>query len=147
MITGEQLKRYGWYFFGVMGVIFFWTGVWDGVGKLSYLKNPLVSLLLGLMMITLSKYIFKGADPMQEAEKSIEHTLHVAYNHPQKQDFHIKYHDKIQQKNILLRVDKIKEIEKGFLIVLDKGQKEFFIPIHRIREILHNGKTYKEPTT
>lgn len=146
MITAEQLKRYWWYFFGIMGVIFFWTGVWDGIGGLPYLKNPLISLILGLAMLGLSGYIFKGADPVTEVEKAVEHDLHLVHEHPQKHEFHIKYHDKIQQKNILLRVDRIKDIERGFLIVLDKGEKEFFIPIHRVQEILHKGKTYKRLT-
>ncbi len=158
MITRERLVAYWWYFFGVIAVILFWAGVWEGVaglpescrycpevweklGWLPYLSNPFVSLAIGIVMLLLSRFIFKGSDPIQEAEKAAQKALHQVHTHPQREEFHFKYFDKIKQKHMLVRADKVKKIERGFLVMLEKG-KEWFIPVHRVNEILHKGKSY-----
>lgn len=137
-ITREDWKKYCWYFVGIMGIVFFWTGIWDGIGKLPYLTNPLISLLIGLTMLTLSQLVFfKEKDPL----KATQAVLHKVHQHPHKHEFHIAYHDKIKQKNVIIRADRVKEIEKDFLILFEKG-KEIFVPIHRVIEIVHKGKRY-----
>ena len=62
MISGEDIKKYFWYLFGIMGVVFFWSGTWDGLGNLGPLVNPLVSLVVGVVLLSLSGIIFKDAN-------------------------------------------------------------------------------------
>lgn len=142
MLSLTQIKSYFWYVFGILGVVFFWTGVWDGVGNLWYFKNPLVSLIVGLVMLTLSGFIFKESSPFAAAEKTVESVLHQVHHHPQREKFHIKYLDKIKGKNLVWKVSRLKSIEKEFLVFLDKGEKEIFVPLHRVREVLKEGKTH-----
>lgn len=141
MITITELKEYFWYIFGVIGVVFFWAGVWDGVGYLPYLENPWISLAVGLTLLTLSGLIFKGRNPFWGGGQTIAPVLHSVHAHPRRHEFHIKYRDNLQKRELLLRADKIKRIEKGFLITLERG-RESFIPFHRVTEVLHNGKTH-----
>jgi uncharacterized protein (UPF0248 family) len=142
MISAIQLKGYFWYFFGIMGVVFFWTGVWDGIGNLWPLQNPLVSFIVGVIMLTLSGFIFKDLGVFGAGERTIESVLREVHHHPQKQEFHIEYLDKVKNKHIHLEAGKLKNIEKEFLVFLDKAGKEIFIPYHRVTEVLHKGKTH-----
>ncbi len=142
MISAAQSKNYFWYVFGIMGIVFFWTGVWDGLGNLGPLKNPLISLLVGLAMLTLSGFIFKESEPFGEGEKTIESILRQVHRHPQKEEFHIKYLDKVKCSHLLFSARNLKNIEKEFLVFLDEEGKEVFIPFHRVMEVLHLGKTH-----
>ena len=137
----EELKQYFWYIFGVLGVVFFWIGIWDGVGRLYYLKNPWISLAIGLAMFALSKKIFKEGDGSRGERKPVESILQNVYQHPQKHEFHIKYIDHLRNKHYLLHAKNLHRLEKGFAIFLDKG-KELFVPMHRVVEVLHKGKTH-----
>jgi len=142
MINLNQIRQYFWYIFGVMGVVFFWTGIWDGVGNVSYLVNPLVSLGLGLFLFAISGFIFRGDNPFMEKENKVNSVLHHVHTHPRKGEFNVKYLDKISNKHITLEAKNLKRIENGFLVFLDKGQKEIFVPVHRVREIIHQGKSF-----
>jgi uncharacterized protein (UPF0248 family) len=142
MITAEKMKLYFWYMFGVVGIVFFWAGVWDGIGNLSYLQNPWISLLVGILMLTLSGLFFKGENSFWGAEKTAETILHKVHKHPQKQEFHIKYHDRLKRKDVAINAGGLQRIEKGFLVILQRGKTEIFIPIHRVTEVLHKGKTH-----
>lgn len=138
----EPVKRYFWSAFSAVGVICFWAGIWDGIGELPILKNPFVSLIVGFAILFASGTVFKEFDPLEEAEKAVHKVVHQVTNHPQKKEFHIKYHDKVSRKNLTFRADDIKKIEKDFLVMLDKTGKEIFVPVHRITEVLHKGKSY-----
>ena len=48
MAMMEKIKQYFWFMFGIIGVVLFWAGVWEGIGGLPYLENPLISLIAGL---------------------------------------------------------------------------------------------------
>ncbi len=141
VITSDDIKRYFWFLFGVIGVVFFWAGVWDGVGYLPYLESPWLSIIIGAVMLASSRKLFKEADPIKAAERKAHQVLHTVHTHPQRHLFHIKYHDKLQKQDVIINAAKIHKIEKEFLVLLENG-REFFIPIHRVREILHKGKTY-----
>ena len=142
MFTKEQLKKYFWYFFSTLGVVFFWAGTWDGIGHISFLKIPWVSLGIGIILLSISGIIFK--DETKLAEKTAHSVLSEVHHHPQREQFHIKYNDKIKKQHITIRADQIKSIEKGFLVLEAKKGVETFVPIHRVTEILHQGKSYKK---
>lgn len=137
----HRLKRYFWNVLGVVGMVFFWAGIWDGIGYLGFLANPLASLLTGTLILLASSLVFKKIS-WKRTGKSLLSLVHKVHKHPQKHEFHVKYYDKIKKKHLLFQADEIKKIEKSFLI-LKKKQKEFFIPMHRVVEILHKGKSWK----
>ena len=142
MITGEEIKKYFWYLFGMIGVVFFWAGVWDGLGNIHpIIANPWLSLALGIILLGLSGIIFKDANILWEREKPVMSEAKKVHNHPKKGEFHFKYQDHLKNKEILLHAQKLKQVEKEFLVFLNKG-KEVFIPLHRVTEILHKGKTH-----
>lgn len=140
--TFAQLKNYFWYLFGIMGIVFFWTGVWDGLGNLGPLGNPVISLVVGVIMLTLSGFIFKGSEMFGEGETTIESVLKKVHHHPRKEEFHIKYLDKVKGSHFIFGAGDLKNIEKEFLVFLDKEGKEVFVPFHRVMEVLHQGKTH-----
>ncbi len=141
MAAGEDIKKYFWYLFGILGVVFFWAGTWDGFGNVGLLENPLISLLVGVVLLSLSGIIFKDANPLWEVEKPVKSEAKKVHRHRQKKEFHFKYQDHVKKKELLLHAGKLKRIEKDFLVFLDQG-KEVFVPLHRVTEILHNGKTH-----
>ncbi len=140
MPTADETKRYLWYFLGILGIVFFWAGIWDGIGGLLYLKNPWISLIIGLILLSLSKIIFKEANPFgDDSEKTIHQIIKKVRGHPDRHRFHIKYTDHIRGKEQTMGMKNLKELEKNFLVFLDK-EKEVFIPLHRITAVTHKGK-------
>lgn len=144
MIPLNKLKKYFWSLFGVLGIVFFWAGIWDGVGGLPYISIPWISLLLGLAIILFSGLIFKQVDPFgQEEESKIAAALHQVHAHPLKQEFTIHYYDKIKKKNVQISAEKLDKIEKETFLVLKQPDREVFIPFHRVKEIWHQGKPWE----
>lgn len=141
MVEWEEIKKYFWYLFGMIGIAFFWAGVWDGLGNLGPLENPLVSLMVGVILLSLSGIILKDANPLWEVEKPVKSEAKKVHHHPQKDEFHFKYEDHIKNKELLLHAGKLRRVEKEFLVFIDKG-KEVFVPLHRVTEILRKGKTH-----
>ena len=138
----EKLKRYFWALFGAVAIIAFWAGVWDGVGYLPYLENPWLSLAIGLVILVSSGYLFKEFDPLEDAEIKITNLIRGIHKDPKKHEYHIKLHDKVKRKDILFEAKHLKDIEKGFLVFMVKEGKEIFVPIHRVKEIMHKGKSF-----
>lgn len=120
----------------------FWAGVWDGLGTLPYLGNPLISLGVGLFILIVSGLIFKELNPFGKGGKKMIIAVHKVHNHPKKHQFHLKYFDKIKKKHLLISARKLKNIEKDSYLILKEAGKELFIPVHRVKEILHHGKTW-----
>jgi len=143
MLSREEGQRYLWYFFGVLGVVLFWAGVWDGVGNLGFLENPLFSLIAGIILLFVGGIIRK-TDQVNQQELAAHNLLRQVHRHPQKRDFHLKYFDKLRKQEVLVGGEQLHHLEKGFLVLLEKGGKELFIPIHRVTEVLHQGKTFKK---
>jgi len=141
MVDLEDAKRYFWYIFGILGTLLFWAGMWDGLGSIGFLKNPFISLVIGLILLSLSGVIFKDANPLWEVEKPVKAEAKKVHHHPLKHEFHFKYEDHLKKKELTIHAGKLKRVEKEFLVFLDKG-KEVFVPLHRVTEILHKGKTH-----
>lgn len=134
-----KLSRYFWAILGALGVVLFWAGIWDGVGTLPYLEHPLVSLIVGLTILGLSGLIFKEFDPLGKKDSGKILAAHKVHRHPQKHLFHVRYFDKIKKSHILISATKLKKIEKEAFLVFKHEGKEFFLPIHRVKEILHKN--------
>ena len=141
-LSREALKHYFFAAIGVVGIVLFWAGLWDGVGNLWLLVNPLVSLVVGIVILASSGLLLKEFDPLEEEERKMRDQMLKIHHHPQKHEFHIKFHDRMKGKDVLHEARHLKDIEKGFLVFVEKEGKEIFVPINRIKEILHKGKSY-----
>ncbi len=137
----EQDKHFVWSLFVAIGVILIWRGIWEGVYEIPHV-NAWTLLFLGLTMLTFSGLIFKEFDPLGGIEKSTHKIIHFIHNHPQKQNFQIKYYDKLLKKQFSFAANEIQHIEKDSIIIKDKKNQELFIPFHRVTEIIEKRKTY-----
>jgi uncharacterized protein YxeA len=139
----EQDKHFLMSLFVATGIIMLWKGIWEGVGGLPFISNPWVSLFIGLAMLTLTGVIYNQFDPFGSLEKSVNKVMHDVHHHPQKHEFHIKYYDNIKKRHFTFQANRIEHIEKNFLVIRhENGKQELFIPIHRVVEVLHKGKSY-----
>jgi uncharacterized protein (UPF0248 family) len=94
-------------------------------------------------MLTLSGAIFKEFDPLGGVENAVNKTIHQIYHHPRRKEFTLKYYDQNLKKEVLINADKIINLEKGALIIKFKNKRqELFVPVHRVTEVLYQGKTY-----
>lgn len=124
------------------GIILFWKGIWEGIGGLPVIGSPWVSLFVGFAILTFSGILFKEFDPLGGLERTREKMMQMINEHPKKHEFHIIYHDKIKKQDIKIHAKDLKGIEKNFLVISNKSGQELFVPIHRVKEILHNSKSY-----
>lgn len=139
--TVATIKKYFWSLFGIIGVVFFWVGIWDGIGSLPYIEVWWVSILAGLVMIAFSGLFLKENSLFGGKGDQLHNLLHNIQGHPEKHLFEIRFHDKIKNKEMSLSGKHLKHFEKGFIVYISNG-KERFIPAHRVIEIKHNGKTH-----
>ena len=94
-------------------------------------------------MLTFSGLIFKEFDPLGGVEKAVQKTITGVHTHPDRKNFVLKYYDKTKMKYFTVKVEDVKRVEKGAIIVQHENKKqEFFIPLHRVSEILYKGKSY-----
>jgi len=140
MISKEDIKKYLIYLFGIMGVVFFWAGVWDGLGNLSYLSNPLISFIVGIILMTTGGVIFRGSTSFWSRGDKREGLLKKIRHHPKKHEFEVKYHDRSLGKELSFLGKHLDDVEKGFVVLL-RNSEEIFVPLERITEIKHQGKT------
>ncbi len=156
MFLREQDKHFLSSLYIAVAVIFTWKGIWDGLYEIPFLGSldcpaiinlesctPLVFLFIGFAMLTFSGLIFKEFDPLGGIQKTVSKILHDIQVHPEKKHFRIRYYDKTQKKTITIPAEWIKKIEKNALTVVPPGKKqEIFVPLHRVTEVLYNGKRY-----
>jgi len=140
-MNSDMLKQYLWYLLGILGVVLFWAGMWDGIGNLSYLSNPLISLGAGVILLSCSKYLFPDNVPFLREKHPAEEIVKSIHQHPQKHLFHLKYDDHIQNKEMLINAKDIYKIEKEF-VIFKTLEGELFLPLRRVKEILHQGKLH-----
>lgn len=150
MVLREQDKHFLWSLYVAVGVILVWKGIWEGMysvpellGLPESVSNPFVFLFIGFAMLTFSGIIFKEFDPLGSLDKTTLKMMHFVQSHPQKDEFVIKYQDKERKKEVGVKGERLKEIEKGALVVKHPEKKqEVFVPLHRVTEVWHRGKLY-----
>ena len=139
----EQDKHFLWSLLVAVGIIFVWKGLWEGLYEIPYLGDSYVALFIGFAMLTFSGLIFREFDPLGSLEKSVNKIIKEIKVKPHKHEYVIKYFDAVKKEHLKINGNQIRGIEKGSLIIKhNKENKEFFIPAHRITEVLHKGKTY-----
>lgn len=141
MIETETIKKYFWSALGTAGIVFFWAGVWDGIGYLPYLKSPWVSLVIGVVILATSGILYSEK---KEKTDEIKEILRKIYRNPIAKEFKLKYQDKISHHEIIIPLNKIQKIEKDYLLVEGKEKKELFIPLHRITKLIQHNEVYWE---
>ncbi len=143
MLFREQDKHFLWALYSGIAMIFVWKGVWEGVYEIPIINDPWVFLFFGFAMLTFSGVIFNEFDPLGGVEKAVNKTAHYVYSHPHKEEFDIKYYDKVSKKSVTVNAQHLKGIEKKALVVRHpQKNQELFIPFHRLTEIIHKGKPY-----
>lgn len=121
------------------GIILFWRGVWEVSEEIPLLKTPLLSLALGLLIITLTGYLYREFDPISRRMHRVGRLLNDIISRSKRGEPHtIYYYDEVAKDHHELKPHQIKKIEHDFLIFEEKGH-EVFIPTHRITRI-HKGK-------
>ena len=143
MVLREQDKHFLASVYSAAALIFVWKGLWEGLYELPYVGDPFVALFVGFTMLLFSGLIFKEFDPLGGVEKAVTSILEKVIKHPDKRKFEVRYHDKVQKKDVSIPAQAIHRIEKGALVVADPVKKtELFIPLHRITEVRYEGKQY-----
>ncbi|MBI2668321.1 DUF504 domain-containing protein [Candidatus Woesearchaeota archaeon] len=142
MVLREQDRHFLWSLFSATGLILFWRGIWESSAAFPYMEAPFFSLFIGTTMLVLSGLIFREFDPLGGLDKAVNKVLMAVHNHPQKHLFHIKYHDKVTKQDFAVEASRLKAVEKDHLVFEDANGKEFFIPAHRITEIMYQGQTH-----
>ena len=121
------------------GIILFWRGIWEVSYDIPLLKSPAFCLAVGLLIITLTGYIYREFDPLSRRLHRIGRMIHDIASQAKKGIPHeIYYYDEIGRHHHLLKPHKIKKIEHDFIVFEEKGH-EVFIPMHRISRV-HKGK-------
>lgn len=134
-------KRYLAALVVLTGVVLFWRGVWDSLYMIPIIDNSLVSLFLGLLILTLSGVIFQEFDPLsKKIANTMEILNEIVSRKRKKEKYEIHYFDEKKNKAEIIAHEKIKKMEHNFL-VLEEKDREIFIPVHRIEKIKENGKT------
>jgi len=124
----------------LFGIVFLWRGVWEASDRLPLIKNPWVSLFVGLLILTLTGYIFKEFDPLAQKMSRLTKSLHnIVGEIGRGASTELHYYDSLKKKHMQLKTHNIKRVENNFVVFEEDG-KEHFLPIHRITKIHHKGK-------
>ncbi len=122
------------------GIILFWRGIWDLSYEIPMIRTPLFCMAVGLVIITLTGYIYREYDPISNRMHKIGRLLHDVINQSKKGEPHeIFYHDSIGKHTHKILPHKIKKIEHDYIIFEENGH-EVFIPMHRITHVHKKGK-------
>ncbi|MBI4140938.1 DUF504 domain-containing protein [Candidatus Woesearchaeota archaeon] len=116
------------------GIILFWRGIWAIADITPIVMNGFVSFFLGLLILTLTGYIYKEFDPFGQRTNKIIKLLHHITTTKKEEGYSIHYYDEVGKHHHKILPENIMRIEHNLLITQHKGH-EIFIPIHRISRI------------
>lgn len=142
-ITDED-KAYLLILVYLVAIVLFWRGIWEASLEVPIIRNPWVSVFLGLFILTMTGYIFKEFDPLSQKMSKLTKSLHnligeIGRGVP----VQIHYFDNLKKKHMQLETRKIKRIENNFVVFEEDG-REHFLPVHRITKVHHKGKVIWE---
>lgn len=125
----------------VVGVVFFWRGLWGVLDITPIVSNFFVSLAIGLAIMTLSGVIYREFAPEEEPLTPVLDILNAAFekSESKRKEMVIEYHDDLMQKHKKILHTHIKSIEHNFIIT-ERAGEEYFIPIQRIHKVISEGK-------
>ncbi|MBI4141456.1 DUF504 domain-containing protein [Candidatus Woesearchaeota archaeon] len=119
------------------GIILFWRGIWAIADITPVLMNPFVSFFIGLLILTLTGYIYKEFDVFgQRTNKILKLLHHITAS--KEAGYSLQYYDEIGRHRHVINPKTIRRLEQNMLVVENKGH-EYFIPVHRISKIHKKG--------
>ena len=143
MVMREQDRHFLWSMLVALGGILTWRGIWEGLYEIPYIADDWILLFIGFAILTFSGAIFKEFDPLGGVEKSVIKIMNFVAEHPRKQEFVIKYKDKNKSELVAIKAERLKSVDKNSLVFKHEiNNEEYFVPLHRVSEIVQNGKTY-----
>ncbi|MEM4282518.1 MAG: RNA repair domain-containing protein [Candidatus Woesearchaeota archaeon] len=123
-----------------VGVILIWRGIWEINDRIPILKSPYVSLFLGLLILTLTGYIFREFDPLAQRLNRLTRIVHTVVSDIKRGALAtIHYYDEVHKKHKKIDPKSIMRVEHGYIVTKDKCG-EHFVPMHRVTRIHHKGK-------
>jgi len=122
------------------GIIIFWRGVWGIADEIPILSNVFVSFFIGLLILTLTGFIYREFDPLGSKLKRIHKMLHgIADEAAKGKRYLIEYYDGIAKRTVTFAARDIHRIEERMIIV-NKSGREVHIPFKRLTRVFL-GKT------
>src|SRR3989344_3429055 len=112
-------------------IIIFWRGIWVIADFTPVLNNGFVSFFLGLLILTLTGYIYKEFDPFGQKINKVIKLLHNIASAEKKEGYVVHYYDEVGKQHHKINPEEIRKIEHNFMSIERKGH-EIFIPLHRI---------------
>jgi len=135
----DEDRQFLWTLFYATGIILFWRGVWEISYELPLLKNVYFCFFVGLLILTLTGYMYKEFDPFTQKGHRITRLLReIVSLHKRGKMHEIFYFDDVGGHEHRLNPSKIIKIETDYLTYNEKGH-EVFVPLHRVLRI-HKGK-------
>lgn len=122
------------------GIILFWRGIWEGSAEIPILSNVWVSLFLGLLILTLTGWIYRQFDAFSMGTNKLINTLtHVVHEEAKGVKHFLFYFDELTNKHHRVPMSRVRKVEETHVVLEHEG-KEVFIPLHRISAIHRGGK-------
>lgn len=115
-------------------LILFWRGIWAIADFTPIVNNAFVSFFLGLLILTLTGYIYKEFDLFGQKTGKMIKLLHNIISAEKKEGYALHYYDEIGKHTHRVFPDEIRKIEHNF-IVIERNGHEIFVPIHRLNKI------------
>lgn len=122
------------------GIILFWRGIWEGSLEIPILDNAWVSLFLGLLILTLTGWIYREFDVFSvKTNKLMNMLTHVVHEEVKGVRHFLFYFDELANKDRRVPLKNVRKVEQTQVVVEQDG-REVFIPLHRISAIHRGGK-------
>ncbi len=123
------------------GLILFWRGIWEVSYQIPLLKNVYFCLFVGLLILTLTGYIYREFDVFGQGVRRMTKLLHDAIHQTKRGTAHtIHYYDDIGGHEHIIQPHKVRKIEGEHLIIEEKGH-EVFIPLARVTKVKKGNET------
>jgi len=132
-------KKYLTALLGATGVIIFWRGLWEGADLIPIVKEPIVSIFIGLAILTFTGVIYEEFYKVEMHVQRGSEALGKIWKRLKKQkDYKIHYLDSITSKVHSFKCSDVVDIENDYVIIKHK-KKEFFIPMKRVHAVKHKS--------
>jgi hypothetical protein len=118
------------------GIIIFWRGVWGIADEMPILNNVFVSFFVGLLILTLTGFIYREFDPLGSQVKKIHKLVHEVADEARKgKRFVIEYYDAIAKERFRVSAAAVHRIEERS-VILRRAGRELHVPFNRLTRVL-----------
>lgn len=136
----EEDKKFLWALLSATGVILFWRGIWEVSYDIPLLENVYFVLFVGLLILTLTGFIYREFDVFGQKIYRIAQLIHEAVNETKRGvKYTIHYFDGVKGDTHKVSGSQIEDVEVEFFVIHHKGH-EVYIPFKRITKIMKGNK-------